>query len=263
MPLISATPFNVSPILGYSISEGDPWPIYIRPDGQKFYIGLNNDAEVHQYSMSSAFSITSASYDSLSADVSDGGSGGSNPLGLTFSTDGTKMYICGNTSTDQYYSYTLSTAWNVSTATYDSVTLTAAGSNPRAFNFKSDGLRIISLENAVFRSYTLSSAWDLSTALYDSKFFSVSSQDTDPLGLAVTSDGFTIYIAGYQSDAVHRYTLGTAWDVTTASHAETISIDTGIVASAAGFALNNTETEYFVVNSSSGGAGQGVYQFSL
>jgi len=59
--------------------------------------------------------VSTAAYDEKSKDVS---SQDTIPYGVFFKPDGTKMYIVGS-QYDTAYQYSLSTAWDVSTATYD------------------------------------------------------------------------------------------------------------------------------------------------
>ena len=40
------------------------------------------------------------------------------PFGLTFNNDGTKMFVAGAGTSDSIHQYTLSTAYDVSTAEY-------------------------------------------------------------------------------------------------------------------------------------------------
>ena len=143
------------------------------------------------------------------------------PQGLFFSPDGLNMYVNGSAG-DDVNQYTLSTAWDVSTATYVRVFSTAAqDSAPLDIFFKPDGLSmfIMGQTNDTVFQYTLSSAFDISTASYASKSFSVTSQETLPTGLWFKSDGTVMYVIGSTSDTVFQYTLGTAWDVSTASYA--------------------------------------------
>ena len=162
--------------------------------------------------------ITGWNYSGLSKSIAaEEGS----PTGLFFSPDGLNMYVNGSTG-DDVNQYTLSTAWNVSTATYVRVFSTAAqDSAPNDIFFKPDGLTMFIMGNTndtVFQ-YTLSSAWDISTASYASKSFSVTSQENAPTGLWFKSDGTVMYVIGVTNDTVFQYTLGTAWDVSTASYA--------------------------------------------
>jgi len=142
------------------------------------------------------------------------------PNGLYISPDGLNMYVNGSTG-DDVNQYTLSTAFDVSTATFVTTFSTSAqDSTPNDVFFKPDGLSMFvlgSTNDTVFQ-YTLSSAFDISTATYASKSFSVASQETAPTGLWFKPDGTIMYVVGQTSDTVYQYTLGTAWDVSTASY---------------------------------------------
>ena len=77
------------------------------------YIISDND-RVYQYTLSTAWDVTTASYDSISFSVS---SQESITRAGEFSSDGSNMYIVGESS-DTVHQYSLSTAWDVSTASY-------------------------------------------------------------------------------------------------------------------------------------------------
>ena len=83
---------------------------------------------------------STASYDSVSFDV---GSQEGAPYGVAFKPDGTKMYVVGSSS-DSVYQYTLSTAWDLDTASYDSVSFDVSSqeSSPRGVTFKPDGTKM-------------------------------------------------------------------------------------------------------------------------
>jgi len=162
--------------------------------------------------------ITGWNYSGLSKSI---GTEEGTPTGLFLSPDGLNMYVNGSTG-DDLNQYTLSTAWDVSTATFVRLFSTAAqDTSPQDVFFKPDGLSmfIMGATNDTVYQYTLSSAFDISTASYASKSFSVTSQETSPLGLWFKPDGTIMYIIGSNSDTVFQYNLGTAWDVSTASYA--------------------------------------------
>jgi len=54
-------------------------------------VGINTYS-VHQYSLSTGFDLSTASYDSVSFSVQ---SQDTSPLGIAFNTTGTKMYMVG------------------------------------------------------------------------------------------------------------------------------------------------------------------------
>ncbi len=91
-------------------------------DGTKMYInGYINDS-TFQYTLSTAFDLSTASYDN----VSFGGQGEGSLTGVRFKPDGTKMYFMGYT-TDKTYEVDLSTAWDLSTGSYNSVSYGQGG----------------------------------------------------------------------------------------------------------------------------------------
>lgn len=142
--------------------------IYFKPDGTKFYImGAINDA-VFQYSMTTAWDVSTASYDSVSFSFS---SQETNPYGLLFNSDGTKMFVTGNTN-DATFQYSLSTAWDLSTASYDSVSLdhTTVMTDPFGTRFNSDGSKfyVVASNDTIYQYSTasLTQTLDLSTGTF-------------------------------------------------------------------------------------------------
>jgi hypothetical protein len=85
----------------------------MNPDGSKFYILGSSNKKVYQYSTAVPFTLAGSSYDNKSFDISAYDDA---PEGLSFNADGTKMYICGNGSATKVWQFTLTTAWDVSTA---------------------------------------------------------------------------------------------------------------------------------------------------
>ncbi len=195
-----------------------PSDIFFKSDGTKFYVlGITNDT-VYQYSCSTAWDVSTASYDSKSFSV---GTQELSGLGLFFKSDGTKFYIVGTTN-KTVYQYSCSTAWDVSTASYDtkSFSVTTQDTAPTGIVFKTDGTKfyITGNTNKTVYQYSCSTAWDVSTASYDTKSFSVTTQDTNANGLFFKSDGTKFYIIGGTNDTVYQYSCSTAWDVSTASY---------------------------------------------
>lgn len=192
--------------------------IAFNSDGTKVYIvGLVNDT-VYQYSLSTAYDISTASYDTISFSVA---SQDLNPTAITFNTDGTKMYIAG-TSNDTVYQYTLSTAYNVGTASYDSVSLNVSSqaTAPNGLIFKPDGTALyVSDGNSPNGfQYTLTTAFDLSTASYSSKTFNWSSETAVAVSLQLNDDGTKAYILDIVNEKVLQYSLSTAYDLSTATY---------------------------------------------
>jgi hypothetical protein len=139
--------------------------------------------------------------------------------GIFFKPDGLKMYVVGS-SGDAVYPYTLGTSWDVTTAVYDGASFSVAAQDtaPREVFLKPDGLKmyVVGATGVDVNPYTLGTAWDVTTAVYDGASFNVSAQDTVPTGLFFKPDGTRMFVVGETTDTLYSYTLGTAWDVTTA-----------------------------------------------
>ena len=196
---------TASPTTTFVVSGQDsaPTDLAFSSDGTKMYIiGQTNDS-VYQYTLGTAWDLSTASYASLSISVI---AQAASATGLAFSSDGTKMYVVGTTS-DTVYQYTLSTAWNVSTATYASLSVSVAAqeTSPRQLAFSSDGTRMVLLGGRNAYQYTLGTAWNVSTATYDSFTILVTGQEAASNGLAFSSDGTRMYIVGSDNDIVHEY----------------------------------------------------------
>ena len=189
--------------------ERIPTGIKFKPDGTKMYITGQWSGGVLQYSLSTAFDISTVSYDSVSITVS---SQDSQNQGIAFSTDGTKMYMTGVTN-KRIYQYSLSTAFDLSTASYDSVSLTvnSQDSGPHDVAFNTDGTKMymFGITNDKLFQYSLSTAFDLSTASYDSvSSVAFSSQDSGPIAMTFSADGTKIYIFGNTYDRIYQYSTG-------------------------------------------------------
>ena len=77
-----------------------------------YVIGIIGDS-IYEYNLSTAWNVSTLSYlQSFSVAAQD-----ASPQGLFFKPEGTKMYVLGNTG-DDVNEYNLSTAWNITTASY-------------------------------------------------------------------------------------------------------------------------------------------------
>ena len=206
----------------FSVASQDSAPrkVKFNDDGTKMFIVGTSTDTVYQYSLSTAYDISTASYDSVSFSVS---SQDTDPRGLDFKPDGTKMYILG-TSSDDVFQYSLSTAWDLSTASYDSVSFdtTAQDNDPFSITFNNDGTLFFIVTNAndsVYQ-YSCSTAYDISTASYDSVSFSLASQETNAYDAAFSSNGVKMFIIGASTDAVYQYTTGADTTITWPSSIE-------------------------------------------
>jgi hypothetical protein len=189
--------------------DKDPREVQFHPEGHTMYIVGIERKVVDQYSLSTAWDISTATYSSKSKDIS---AQDTSPQSLAFGDDGSKMYILGSTN-DSVFQYELSEPWDVSTATYVSKFLSVASqeNNPLAMVFSNDGKTVLvvgSTTDTVYQ-YTLSTAWDISTATYDNKSLDIGAQEATPHGIALSIDQKKMFILGSASDTVYTYQRST------------------------------------------------------
>jgi len=237
--------------------EGTPRDVFFKDDGLRMYIIGNASDKVHSYTLSTAWDLSTASYDSKSFSVA---SQAGLPRGIAFKSDGTKFYVVGATS-DAVFQYSLSTAWDVSTGTYDSVSLSVSGQDtgPSDIFFKPDGTKmfILGTTGRDINEYNLSTAWDLSTASYSQVSSSISTYEDAPNGMFFKSDGLKLYIIGGNGDEVNEFSLSAAWDVSTISHVGLFSVASQET-NPLGFTFKPDGTKMYIV----GNINDNIYQYS-
>jgi hypothetical protein len=198
-----------------SSEESSPTGLFLSPDGLNMYVNGNTGDDVNQYTLSTAFDVSTATFVRLfSTSAQD-----SSPQDIFFKPDGLTMFILGFTN-KTVFQYTLSSAFDISTASYasKSFSVNSQETSPTGLWFKSDGtvMYVIGSATDSVYQYTLSTAWDVSTASYASISFSVASQESNPAQVNLSADGLKMWIIGSTGDDINEYTLGTAWNVSTA-----------------------------------------------
>ena len=203
-------------IFSVAAYQTEPRDIKFNADGSKmFTVGKTSDAVV-EWHLSTNFDTSTAVYDSnFSVNSQE-----ANPEALAFKPDGTKMFVAGPT-TGSLQEYNLSTAFDVSTASYvQGFAIFNQAASPSGIAFNSDGTKVFisGSGNDGVREWSLSTAYDVSTMSYTQQF-STSSQDTDVSGIAFNADGTEMYLGFAPSSfaRVYKYTLSTGFDISTAS----------------------------------------------
>jgi DNA-binding beta-propeller fold protein YncE len=203
--------------------ETTPHDVFFKPDGTKMYVLGGSGDDVNEYDLSTAWDITTSSYlQKFSVAAQE-----NSPQGIFFKPDGTKMYVIGTVG-DDVNEYDLSTAWDVSTASYlQSFSVAAQETSPQNVFFKPDGTKmyVIGYSGKDVNEYDLSTAWDVSTASY-LQLKSIAAQETFPTGIFFKPDGTKMYVIGFTYDNVSEYDLSSAWDVSTASYLQNFSVAT-------------------------------------
>ena len=195
-----------------------------KSDGTKMYVADMGDNYVYQYSLSTAWDVSTASYDSVSYTTLGSG----NISGIDFKTDGTVMFAFagGGSGNRVMYSIPLSTAWDISTAgsasSSSAINQVSAG-EWYALHFKSDGTKFFMSgdsgnggQNYVF-GYTLSTAWDVTSTVTYTDNYVVTGVEV-LRGFTFNDDGTKLFTLDNGQDYIQEHTLSTAYDTSTASY---------------------------------------------
>ena len=221
-------PYNIvgsTYVQNFSVSsqDADPCGLAFNADGTKMFMTGLADS-VSEYTLSTGFDVSTASFvDGFSVSGQ-----ASQPRGVSFSVDGTKMYIVSDATGARFiYQYTLSVGFDVSTASYDSISFDVGNedTSPQDIAINTDGSKLFmvgSTNDSIFE-YALGTSFNVSTASL-TRSYSVSSQDTDPRGLSFNSDGTEMFVVGVQNADVYKYTLASAFDLTSVTFDSSFSI---------------------------------------
>ena len=192
--------------------------INFKPDGTIMYVTVREkDAtstvdSVVQYSLATPFDISTATKTSSTSLTNI-----DKPHAIHFKSDGKVMYVVDNGSLT-IEQYNLTTAWDTSTLVHDDNFTVSNEDQLRSLAFKPDGTRmyVTGNETEVVQQFTLSTPWDVASATKDSTESSaLTGKEPNPRSIQFNSDGTIFYIGGGGSDSIHKYTLTTAWDVST------------------------------------------------
>jgi hypothetical protein len=185
---------TASYLQNFSVSAQDtnPQGLFFRPDGLKVYIVGRGADEANEYNLSTAWDISTAAFvQSFSVAAQD-----TDPTGLAFNSDGTKMFVVGNGS-DSVHQYTLTTGFDVSTASYDSVSFSVAAqdTNITGLFFHPDGIKmyVSGPDSDAVHEYTTGSVTTATITYPASVTFEAGSPPAAPaVGAVKTVDLYTV-----------------------------------------------------------------------
>jgi len=194
--------------------------------------------------------------------------------GMAFNNDGTKLYLIGEQN-NLIHEYTLSTAYDISTSSYNSVTFDPSILSAIDIKWKPDGTKIYIMDydssvRGTIYTFNVSTAWDITTASSASETFRGNAQDSSFVKFAFKTDGTRLYKLGRQGNKIYAYDLSTAWDVSSASYASEELPMANVVANSTvntymnGLAFNSSGTKVFVaVYDPSNTSNNRIYEIDL
>jgi len=199
------------------LSQTSPQDLFFKPDGTKGYILGDASDLVYEIDLSTAWDLSTATYSSVNLSIASQDTGMN---GLFFKSDGTSLYVLGGGSGDSVYQYNMTTAWDLSTASYASKSLSVSTqtTGPKGLHFKTDGTALFIGDGDNFFQYTLSTAWDVSTGSYASK--TIEHGLPSPAKFDMNADGTKLFLSR-TNESITEFNLSTAWDISTATEGTT------------------------------------------
>ena len=216
----------------FDVSTQDTTPrgLAFNNDGTKMFVVGDTGNDINSYTLSTGFDLSTATFNDINGD----GSGfeisdqDNDTRGIAFNNDGTIIYYIGNTDNDIYV-YTLSTGFDLSTATFNDINgdgsgfdISAQDNVPRGLTFNNDGTKMIMVgdNGNDINEYTLSVGFDLTSTVTHVGEFDISDQETNPQGIAFNTTGTKMFIVGNVGNDINEYTLSCAFKVTSSGKCE-------------------------------------------
>ncbi|MFY0608668.1 MAG: BspA family leucine-rich repeat surface protein [Cyclobacteriaceae bacterium] len=242
----------------YMVNEVSLTDVLFRPDGLRMFVCGQDGQGIEQYDLTVPFDVTTGvtfgDFVLVNAQTSQ-------PTGIAFNHDGSKLYLSSSNST-LIYQYSLSAPYDISAGiSHDGspMSIAAQSTNSSDVVLHPSGTKIYVLNDGNVFQYGLSAPFETTTGVTFEGSIDVSTQESTASGLAFDASGTKLFVIGFNSDAVHQYTLNTPFDVTGGSvHDGSFS-----VATEQGLPMDLTfspdGTRLFVA----GGIGQQIQQYSF
>ena len=223
--------------------------IYFSSDGTKFYSVSNVNDTVIQFTLSTAWDIRTASYyATLSVAAQE-----TVPEAITFKPDGTELYIAGATG-DDVNQYTLSTPWDISTATFTAVSTQKIATDVYGIEFNDTGTVLNTTRNAdLITPHALTTAWDITTLQAAGTSANIVTGETTPRNMRFKDDGTAMYVIGATQDKILKWNLSTPYDVTSIASANYDSAATYSDVIIEGGFVDSDQQYLFVCDNTNGG----------
>ena len=213
------------------------WGIALNTTGTALFAAKFEDQIVEKYTVGTAWRMNAIALDSSFDDrVWYANGATSSPenfpfiRNVTLKPDGTKMFLV--TGIDGVYNYNLSTAYDLSTATRQlaaadyykwpgTQTAYTIGKGGISFHPRGTSFYVADSFTSTVDQYALSVPYDIETASYVAQLDNV----TPPADTYISRDGTLLFSTS--GDYVKKYTLSSAFDITTATLTSTTQITEG------------------------------------
>ena len=243
-----ADPFTLFPSFVDSFSvasqENSTQGLAFSPDGTKMFVVGRENNEVNEFTLGTAFDVTTAVHIGEFSATED-----NSPSGLTFSPNGTKMFVVNFNS--EVNEYTLGTPFDVTTAFHvgNLSMLPQVFDTPTGITINPEGTKMfvttggLDLAAMKVNEFTLGTAFNVTSASFVDVLF-VFDTALQPSDVVFSPDGTKMFVVG--QSGVTEYTLGTPFNVISAIHNGGFSVGAQ-VPGPKGLAFSTDGTKMFVV----------------
>lgn len=224
--------------------------ISMSADGSKAFLMRhdNSTSEVVQLALSAPYDVTNASEAATFSTTSQT----TQPMDITFGSEGKKMFVLGGTDIHQY---SLATPFDINSGvTYDGAySVAGKATAPTGVTFSSNGSLLYVLDNATtdrIYDYSLTTPFDLinDEVTNSGFFFNVGNELSEPIDLYFSLDGMTLLVMDNQY--VEQYSLTTSYNLFSATNSDDLRLNT-ISSNASGlFFTQNSEYLYLTEKTS-------------
>ena len=220
-------------------------------DGTKMYtVNAGASDAVIEYILTTPYDISTATVNNTK-NVSRGGD--TQATQVVFNNDGTKMFIVNHGNQKEIDYWSLTTAFDISTATHDGA-FSIAGQEQRANSiaFNNDGTRMVVAgvgNNSQVRihEYSLSTGFDLSSTVTHLNTEDLISFQNHIDGVTFNYDGTKMYTINGAEDLMSQFKLTTPYDVSTLSLEGTYTVSS-VRASSREVVFSNDGSKMFIID---------------
>ena len=246
-----------------SLLNNDPVGIVFNNNGSKMYLTDVNNNHIETYNLTTPFNLATAN-DALEIHTVGGGM----LFGVAFNTLGSVLYYY-NLAENNVIQVNLTTNFDVSVGVNNGACDTAPEIDTGGeITFNTDGSKMFIMDRDLgddVNEYSLGLPFDLTTCNFTRSFSVINEignhNEADAPGIAFNADGTKMFIAGRVDSTESRvweYILSTAFDVSTASFADSINV-TNQDNQPQGISFNNDGTKMFLTGSEN----DNVYEYIL
>ena len=251
----------------FQVTQRIPTGVVFNPDGTKMFISGMSQNKVMEFDLTTGFDVSTATINSN--ECSHLGKDG-NVVDLRLNSNGTKLFLVGYDN-KIILEYSLSTAYNVSTCSYENTFFSGDGLKPRSMAFNTNGTKLFIYDQTgdySVKQYSLNSAYNLTNATLVKEYTGTASKTLKDIegfaqGMAFSADGTKMYLTGDKEDKVHEFNLSTPFDLSNVTKVSGSYSVAGEITKMSGIAFSADGLKMFITDFSNADSDKDVTEFDL